>query len=73
MHLGFKDIDRGIAEINAVAKPDLFIVDAVQTLIDAQELRHGGKLKDLGYMLGGTDPVSLDSFGFRLFRGLNRN
>ncbi|MEW6189469.1 MAG: DUF362 domain-containing protein [Actinomycetota bacterium] len=68
MHLDFKDINRGIAEINAVAKPGLFIVDAVQTLIDAQELRHGGRLRDLGYMLVGTDPVSLDSFGLKLLQ-----
>lgn len=68
MHLGFKDIHRGIAEINVVAKPNLFIIDAVQTTVTAQELRHGGRIKNLGYMLAGIDPVSLDSFGLKLLQ-----
>lgn len=72
MHLPFKDIHKGIAELNAVAKPHLFIVDAVRTLTSAQEARHGGTQSDLGYMLAGTDPVSLDCFGLRLLQQLDR-
>ena len=68
MHLGIKDINKGIAELNVVAKPDLFIIDAVQSLISAQELRHGGGTRDVGYMLAGTDPVSLDCFGLQLLQ-----
>jgi uncharacterized protein (DUF362 family) len=66
MHLPIKNIHKGIAELNVVAKPHLFIIDAVQTFTSAQEARHGGIMGDLGYMLAGTDPVALDCFGLRL-------
>ncbi|MHC1587136.1 MAG: DUF362 domain-containing protein, partial [Candidatus Syntropharchaeia archaeon] len=52
-----KDIHRGIAELNTIVLPDLFIVDAVYTLTGANEIRHGGKKRKLGYMLAGKDPV----------------
>ncbi len=68
MHLGLKNIHQGIAELNALAKPDLFIIDAVKTLITAQEVRHGGKEKELGYMLAGIDPLALDFYGFELLQ-----
>lgn len=68
MHIGFKNIHQGIAELNRVAKPHLFIIDAVKALISAQEVRHGGKEKELGYMLAGTDPVALDFYGFELLQ-----
>jgi uncharacterized protein (DUF362 family) len=68
MHLGVKDIHRAIAELNVVAKPDLVIVDVVQSLCSAQELRHGGNPVDMGYMLAGSDPVALDCFGLRLLQ-----
>lgn len=70
MHLGTKNIHKGIAELNVVAKPHLFIIDAVQTFRSAQEVRHGGRMIDLGYMLAGTDPVSLDCFGLELLEGI---
>jgi len=70
MHLGIKNIHKGIAELNVAASPHLFIVDAVQTFTSAQEARHGGRRKDLGYMLAGTDPVSLDCFGLELLEGI---
>ena len=65
LHFG-GDIFRAIAEINSVMKPSLFIVDAVETLIKSNEVRHGGIPAKLGYMLGGTDPLNLDVIGFRL-------
>ncbi len=68
MHLGAKDIHQAIAELNVVAKPHLVIVDVVQSLCSAQELRHGGSPVDVGYMLAGSDPVSLDCFGLGLLR-----
>jgi len=68
MHLGIKDIHKGIAELNVAAKPHLFIIDAVQTLVSAQEVRHGGRIGELGYMLAGIDPVSLDCFGLELLQ-----
>lgn len=70
LHLG-EDIFRAIAEVNAVIKPGLFIVDAVETLIKTNERRHGGIPVKLGYMLGGTDPLSLDAFGLRLLGKLD--
>lgn len=63
-----KDIHRGIAEINTVVRPKIFIVDAVRTLTKANERRHGGVVMDLGYMLAGTHPVALDTVGFSLLK-----
>lgn len=68
MHVGLKNIHQGIAELNVVAKPHLFIIDAVQTLVTAQEIRHGGKIRGFGYMLAGTDPVAIDCFGLELLK-----
>ena len=65
LHFG-GDIFRAIAEINGVIKPSLFIVDAVETLIKSNEVRHGGIPAKLGYMLGGSDPLNLDVIGFQL-------
>jgi len=66
MHSKVKDINRGIAELNVIFKPGITIVDAVETYIHAQELRHGGIRKHLGYMLAGSDPVALDCKGLEL-------
>jgi uncharacterized protein (DUF362 family) len=41
-------------------------VDGVQTLINTNELRHGGKPRTMGYMLAGGDSVSLDALGLEL-------
>jgi uncharacterized protein (DUF362 family) len=60
------DVHSVIAELNEVVKPGLHIVDAVQTLINTNEVRHGGKPETLGYMLAGTDPLSLDALGLEL-------
>jgi uncharacterized protein (DUF362 family) len=68
MHRGTPDIHTGIAAIAAVERCDLFILDAVDTLLIAEEVRHGGKKALLGYMLAGTDPVALDSAGFDLLK-----
>ncbi len=65
-HGGLKDINRGIAEINAAAPCHLFIVDGILTMLDAQERRHGGRISELGYIYAGSDPVALDSFGLSL-------
>ena len=63
-----RDVHTVIAELHQVIKPDLYIVDAVQTLVNTNEVRHGGKPKVLGYMLAGTDPVSLDVAGLELLK-----
>lgn len=68
MHTKLKNIQKGIAEVNAVVPTNLFIVDAVQTMVKAQECRHGGCPAELGAMIAGTDPVSLDCFGLDLLQ-----
>jgi uncharacterized protein (DUF362 family) len=68
MHTKLKNIQKGIAEVNVAVPTNLFIVDAVQTMIKAQECRHGGCRADLGVMIAGVDPVSLDCFGLDLLQ-----
>jgi uncharacterized protein (DUF362 family) len=70
MHCKVKDINKGIAEANAVVPTNLFIVDAVETMIGAQECRHGGCPAQLNALMAGTDPVSLDLFGLQLLKRL---
>jgi len=70
MHCRVKNIDKGIAEVNAAVHTNLFIVDAVETMIKAQECRHGGCPAKLNTMIAGTDPVSLDLFGLQLLERL---
>jgi uncharacterized protein (DUF362 family) len=67
------DINKGIAAIAALERCSLFIVDAVETLLVAEEVRHGGKKAHLGYMLAGTDPVAIDGAGFDLLKSLDRS
>jgi uncharacterized protein (DUF362 family) len=63
-----KDINRAIAELNTIVKPAFYILDAIQTLIGAQEVRHGGRIREVGYILAGEDPVSLDVVGLELLK-----
>ncbi|MCD6271080.1 DUF362 domain-containing protein [bacterium] len=70
-HLPFKDINKAIVLLNKIKKIDFFIVDAIKTLIFAQEKRHGGKERNLGYMLAGKDPFELDKIGFRLLKEID--
>ena len=63
-----RDMNLVVAELNEVVRPHLYIVDAVQTMINTNEVRHGGQPRDLGYMLAGTDPVSLDVAGLELLK-----
>ena len=67
LHSGIKNLHKGIAALNMMVKPDLFIVDFVETLIGANERRHGGKEKKAGYMLAGKYAISLDMKGLELF------
>jgi len=68
MHTKLKNIQKGIAETNTAIHTNLFIVDAVQTMTKAQECRHGGCPTELGAMIAGTDPVSLDRYGLNLLQ-----
>ena len=70
MHCKVKSIYKGIAEVNAAVPTNLFIMDAVETMIKAQECRHGGCPAKLNTMIAGTDPISLDLFGLRLLKSL---
>jgi uncharacterized protein (DUF362 family) len=66
MHCKIRNIAKGNAEVNAAVPKSLFIVDAVETMVKAQECRHGGCPAPLGVMLGGADPVSLDCYSLQL-------
>jgi len=68
LHLGWKDLNRGIAELNQVVRPSFFIVDALESYQKAHERRHGGEPIKLGYLLAGRDPVALDCFGLELLK-----
>lgn len=76
MHLPVisKDPWQTIAQANWLLKygknppKQIIIMDGFQTLIKANELRHGGKLADLGYLMAGQNPVALDIFGFNLLK-----
>ena len=70
MHCKFKNINKGVAEVNAAIPTNLFIIDAFETMIEAQECRHGGCPAKLNTMIAGTDPVSLDLFGLQLLKKL---
>ena len=70
MHCKVKSINKGIAEVNAAVPTNLFIIDAVETMIKGQECRHGGCPAKLNTMIAGTDPVSLDLFGLQLLKKL---
>ena len=63
-----RDMNLVLPELNEVVRPHLYIVDAVETLIGMNEVRHGGRPHALGYMLAGTDPVSLDVAGLVLLK-----
>lgn len=65
---GKRDINLAIAELNVIRKPDLFIVDMIDTLVKANEVRHGGIEKHVGVMLAGRDPVALDCLGLELLK-----
>ncbi|MFW9847307.1 MAG: DUF362 domain-containing protein, partial [Candidatus Thorarchaeota archaeon] len=73
MHAKIKNIHKGIAEVNVACPSDLFVVDAVETLIKAQECRHGGCPARLDTILAGIDPVSLDSYGQKLLQKVDTN
>lgn len=70
MHCKIKNINKGIAEANAAVPTNLFIIDAIETMVKAQECRHGGCAANLNAMIAGTDPVSLDLFGLQLLKHL---
>jgi len=71
MHTKIKDINKGIAELNTILKSDLIISDALKVMVQAQEFRHGGIEKDLGYLFAGTDPIGLDYYGYEILQPIS--
>ncbi|MFX1407041.1 MAG: DUF362 domain-containing protein [Promethearchaeota archaeon] len=71
MHTKIKDINKGIAELNSIFKSNLIICDALKVMVQAQEFRHGGKEKNLGYLFAGTDPIALDYYGYNLLKPIS--
>jgi uncharacterized protein (DUF362 family) len=65
-HLGLRNIHRAIADVNAIAGAHLILMDAVEVLLGANELRHGGRPARLGTLVASDDPVALDEFGLSL-------
>ena len=63
-----KDIHRAIAELNLIVRPHFYVIDAIETLTKANEVRHGGEKAELGYMLAGRDPVELDVAGLKILQ-----
>ena len=68
LHASGVNLHKSIAEAAALEPFDIFIVDVAETLVNAQELRHGGRKAHLGYVLAGTDPVAIDCAGLELLR-----
>ncbi|MFX0033494.1 MAG: DUF362 domain-containing protein [Candidatus Hodarchaeota archaeon] len=71
IHAKLKDIHKGIAELNTIFKSHLIICDALKVMIKAQEFRHGGEEKDLGYLFAGTDPIALDYYGYKVLKPIS--
>jgi len=62
------DLDRNIAELNAVFKFHLVVLDAVRVL--TANGPQGGRtrdVRDLHTVVAGTDPVAIDAYGATLF------
>jgi uncharacterized protein (DUF362 family) len=65
---GRGSLSRAIVGVNQLCPVQLFVVDFRETLLNANELRHGGKIARGGWLFAGTDPVALDWFGFSLLK-----
>ena len=61
------DIHRAIAELTAVIRPDLTIVDATQVLL-TRGPEGPGQTKELNTIIAGTDPVAVDAYATTLER-----
>jgi len=61
-------LERAIVGINQLCPAHIFIVDFRETLLNSNEVRHGGKTAKAGWLFAGEDPVALDYFGFSLLK-----
>ncbi|NIM16168.1 MAG: DUF362 domain-containing protein [Candidatus Aminicenantes bacterium] len=69
-HMGVGSIHKYIAGINSIVKTDLYIIDALEVMLNGNEIRHGGHRAKLGIMFAGKDPLSLDAYGLKLLNDL---
>ncbi|MFX1487677.1 MAG: DUF362 domain-containing protein [Promethearchaeota archaeon] len=63
---GSKDQRKMIAEINAVYKPDLIIIDGIISFIDRGPME--GTRKNANVFIAGTDKIAIDVVGVALLR-----
>jgi uncharacterized protein (DUF362 family) len=61
-----KDQRKMIAEINAIYKPDLIIMDGILTFVDGGPME--GTRKEANVFLASTDKIALDAVGVALLR-----
>ncbi|MHA2179888.1 MAG: DUF362 domain-containing protein [Promethearchaeota archaeon] len=61
-----KDQRKMIAEINAVYKPDLIIMDGLISFVDRGPME--GTRKEANVFVGGTDKIAIDAVGVALLR-----
>ncbi len=73
LHRTPEGLDKSIAALATAARCQLYILDAVETLLHAEEQRHGGQKALLGYMLASTDPVALDCAGLTFLKRRDRS
>jgi uncharacterized protein (DUF362 family) len=64
----FNRINKAIVDVNVIVRPDFYIIDATEVLLNANEKRYGGLPQDCGTLFCGTDPVSIDCYAFELLR-----
>jgi len=65
---GSKDQRKMIAEMNAVYKWDLIIMDGILTFVDGGPMK--GTLKEADVFVAGTDKIAIDAVGVALLRML---
>ena len=62
------DIDRSIAELAALMRPTLTVVDASRVLMETGPQGGGlGAVKQVGAVAAGVDPVALDAWAYSLW------
>jgi len=71
LHSSFFNMRKMIAEINAVYKPSLIVLDGVDAFVDGGPER--GVLKEGNVILTGTDRVAIDAVGVAILKELGSN
>jgi len=71
MHSNSTHMRRMIAELNLGYKPDLIVIDGIETFTDGGPM--SGTLKRGDVFIGGTDRVAVDAVGVAVLRDLGSN